>query len=57
MSHFNALAAAASGRSPFVAVYPSGWRIHQPTPITPANGSAERQSPAGKEIFIFILNP
>lgn len=24
MSHFNALAAAASGRSPFIAVYPPG---------------------------------
>ncbi|KAK6632859.1 hypothetical protein RUM43_012598 [Polyplax serrata] len=47
MSHFNALAAAASGRSPFAAVYPSGWRLHQPVPVSQSNGSGERQSPTG----------
>ncbi|KAG8244167.1 Homeobox protein hmx3 [Homalodisca vitripennis] len=51
MSHFNALAAAASGRSPFIAVYPPGpgqspdkpwyaaWaRLHQPPPTTSPTG-------------------
>ncbi|XP_046668676.1 homeobox protein Hmx [Homalodisca vitripennis] len=53
MSHFNALAAAASGRSPFIAVYPPGpgqspdkpwyaaWaRLHQPPPTTSPTGGS-----------------
>ncbi|XP_054290130.1 homeobox protein Hmx-like [Macrosteles quadrilineatus] len=54
MSHFNALAAAASGRSPFIAVYPhpppgtpsdkpwyAAWaRLHQPPPTTSPTGGS-----------------
>ncbi|XP_039279620.1 homeobox protein HMX3-like [Nilaparvata lugens] len=48
MSHFNALAAAASGRSPFLAVYPpavekpwyAAWsRLHPPRTSSPTGGS------------------
>lgn len=52
MSHFNALAAAASGRSPFLAVYPpavekpwyAAWTRLHPQPTS---------SPTG-ESFIFV---
>jgi len=68
MTHFGALAAAASGRSPFVAVYPqstvadnkpcpwyAAWataRVPHPSAIAGGMTAPDRPSPTGKHHFV-----
>lgn len=68
MTHFGALAAAASGRSPFVAVYPqsnvadnkpcpwyAAWataRVPHPSAIAGGMIATDRPSPTGKHHFV-----
>lgn len=67
MTHFGALAAAASGRSPFVAVYPqsttadkscpwyAAWataRVPHPSAIAAGVTAPDRPSPTGKLHFV-----
>ena len=68
MTHFGALAAAASGRSPFVAVYPqptaadnkpcpwyAAWataRVPHPSAIVGGMTAPDRPSPTGKHHFV-----
>jgi hypothetical protein len=68
MTHFGALAAAASGRSPFVAVYPqstvadnkpcpwyAAWataRVSHPSAVVGGVTAPDRPSPTGKLHFV-----
>lgn len=69
MTHFGALAAAASGRSPFVAVYPqstaadkpcpwyAAWataRVSHPSAVVGGMTAPDRPSPTGKLHFVLI---